>query len=77
VNIVNAQSAVSLTHKSDRTCQYCNKEFKYPYMYKLHKKTKCWINGELSKLNDESIKLNDESIKLNDKTTVPIRLSLA
>jgi hypothetical protein len=25
---------------------YCEKEFRYPYLFLRHKKTKCWINGE-------------------------------
>ena len=25
---------------------YCGKEFRYPYLFLRHKKTKCWINGE-------------------------------
>ena len=84
VNIVDARSMVSSTLKSDRTCKYCNKEFNYPYIFKRHKNTKCWINSkslkindEASKLNNESSKLNDESSKFNNETTVPIHLSLA
>src|SRR4051812_3432924 len=30
----------------DRACMYCRKEFRYPYLFLRHKKTKCWINGE-------------------------------
>jgi hypothetical protein len=58
---------MNIVDKSDRTCQYCNKEFKYPYMFKKHKKTKCWI---------ESTQINIESTKFNIDSTVPIRLSL-
>ncbi len=25
---------------------YCGKEFRYPYLFLRHKKTKCWIDGE-------------------------------
>ena len=30
----------------DWACMYCEKEFRYPYLFLRHKKTKCWINGE-------------------------------
>ena len=30
----------------DRACMYCGKEFRYPYLFLRHKKTKCWIDGE-------------------------------
>ena len=35
--------------KLDRTCQYCGKEFTYPYLFLRHKKTKCWTASRVNK----------------------------
>jgi hypothetical protein len=47
----------------DRTCEYCGKEFRYPYIFNRHKITRCWINGESSKNNSRQMKGRDGSIK--------------
>src|SRR3954462_7654960 len=43
---------------ADRTCIYCEKEFQYPYIFKCHKITRCWIEGSM-KSNNGSIKSCD------------------
>ena len=81
--------ACETSFHADRTCMYCEKEFRYPYLFLRHKSTKCWINGE-STLKDcrstlgrvEFIKNSVESTfgrvgPTFEKNTVPIRLFLA
>jgi hypothetical protein len=43
---------------ADRTCIYCEKEFQYPYIFKRHKITRCWIEGSM-KSNNGSKKSSD------------------
>jgi hypothetical protein len=85
LKIVDAQSAVSLTLKSDRTCKYCSKEFQYPCRLKQHMKAKnfCSINSlptndSVLTVNNSVLPTNDSVLtKNNNEKTVPVRLSLA
>jgi hypothetical protein len=66
----------------DRICQYCFKEFQYPYLFLRHKKTKCWINGESMSRNIESTlsisKVNQSRVESTfEKNIVPICLLMA
>ena len=64
----------------DRACMYCEKEFRYPYLFLRHKKTKCWINGESTmSLQQDKVKStlgNVESTMSLQPDNVESRISL-
>ncbi|GBB93330.1 hypothetical protein RclHR1_02150017 [Rhizophagus clarus] len=65
---------------ADRICQYCEKEFRYPYLFLRHKLTKCWTNGEStsgqSRVNEEFTLDNVESTMSLQQVNVKSTMSL-
>jgi hypothetical protein len=72
--------ACETSFRADRTCQYCRKEFRYPYLFLRHKLTKCWTNGESTsdqnRVNEESTLGNIESSMSLQRVNVKSTMSL-